>query len=347
MRAAILRDDRPDNSKKWELACEKLGLDYLPINMLRSNSLHVLEDFQPDFCLCRPPGDLSANKEIFDKKLYMIEKERGVPCFPGYHETLIYENKAALAWFLEVNDIPHPVIFVSADKQEAYEFADNSEYPFFAKTLIGAAGSGVKRINSQTEAMDYIDKAFSTGIKRRYGPNRKTGSPATWLKKAIQSPSYLMKKLKLYSRSRGEVQKNIVVFQQYVEHEFEWRIVRIGESWFGYKKLKIDDMASGAKQFEYGTVPEKLLTFTRNLCDTHNFQFMAADLFYDGDQVLVNELQTIFGHKSEAITYVNGKPGRYLWKDENWIFEEGMFNGNESYDLRLKTAIDLYKKDKL
>ena len=218
------------------------------------------------------------------------------------------------------------------------------KYPLFAKTLIGAAGSGVKKISDKDEAEEYINLAFSTGIKRRYGPNRKSGGFGKWVLKAITSPGFLLKKLKVYNRNSGENQKNIVLFQEYVPHEYEWRIVRIGESWFGYKKLKADDMASGSKQFEYGSVPKELLDFSHKLCNQFNFQFMALDLFYDGKTRLVNELQTIFGHKSESICFVDGKPGRYKIENSQWAFEEGMFNTNESYDLRLETAIRLFNQ---
>ena len=346
-KVAILRDDQPDNSEKWEIACNKFEVDFISVNMLRSDWYESIKSFAPDFCVCRPPGDLSVNKDIFDRKLYYLEKYDGLPCYPGYHEITIYENKAALAWFLKTNDIPHPETFVTADETEALDVINNLQYPVFAKTLIGATGSGIKKINNKEEAESYVNKAFSTGIKRRYGPNRKTGNPGTWFKKALISPQYLIKKLKIYHRNRSEVQKNVVLFQEYIEHDHEWRIARTGESWFGYKKLKVDEMASGAKKFEYGAVPEELLTFTNELCKKHNFQFMAIDVFYDGKTILVNELQTIFGHKSEAICYVDGKPGRYLNKNGKWLFEEGNFNTNESFDLRLQTAINLYQQSYL
>ena len=44
---------------------------------------------------------------------------------------------------------------------------------------------------------------------------------------------------------------------------------------------------------------------------------------------------------------IDGNPGRFLFNDGKWIFEKGDFNTTESYDLRLKTAIELYEKGKL
>jgi len=41
---------------------------------------------------------------------------------------------------------------------------------------------------------------------------------------------------------------------------------------------------------------------------------------------------------------VDGKPGRYIKKGGKWIFEEGAFNQNESYNLRLEYVLDQLKK---
>ena len=155
-----------------------------------------------------------------------------------------------------------------------------------------------------------------------------------------------MKKVKEYSERNKDSESGYVLFQEYIEHNFEWRCVKIGESFFAYKKLKIGQQASGAKQFDYDAPPIELLDFTRNLCEKHDFNFMAVDMFYTGQKIYVNELQTIFGHKSPYICKVNGKPGRYTCKNDKWLFEEGNFNTNESYDLRIETAINLFNKDR-
>ena len=344
MKVAIIRDHHKESSKPWEIACKKRGIDFLVINILRNDWLDLLLQFNPSFCLSRPPGDIRQNKNLFDEKIFFLENFTPFEVFPGFLESYIYENKSALAWFLITNNIQHPKTFVSSDKSEVIQYLNYSQYPLVAKTLIGAAGSGVKILKTQKQAENYVDKAFTLGIKRRYGPNRKTGTPISWLIKATKSPKYLFKKLKQYRERNQEIQKKIVLFQQYIPHDYEWRCVKIGASYFAYKKLKISDQASGSKQFAYGTPPYELLEFTKNLCKRFNFNFMSIDLFYKNGQIFVNELQTIFGHKNSYICSVDGKPGRYINEKSQWIFEVGDFNSNESYDLRLQTAIDLFKR---
>jgi hypothetical protein len=43
---------------------------------------------------------------------------------------------------------------------------------------------------------------------------------------------------------------------------------------------------------------------------------------------------------------VNDCIGRYLFENGTWKFEDGDFNTNESYDLRLQSALELYQKSK-
>ena len=85
-------------------------------------------------------------------------------------------------------------------------------------------------------------------------------------------------------------------------------------------------------------------------CDTIlyslGFNSVAIDLFEAHGKYLINEIQTIFGHVQDHILEVEGKPGRYLYQEGRWVFEEGMFNSNESYDLRLEVALKLYGEGK-
>ena len=118
---------------------------------------------------------------------------------------------------------------------------------------------------------------------------------------------------------------------------------KIGESYFAHKKIKTGEMASGSKGIDYVNPPFELLDFLKEICDKNNFQSVAIDIFEHPQRgYLVNEIQTIFGHVQTHILEVNGKPGRYLHQNNQWIFEEGNFNTNESYDLRLETALKLY-----
>jgi len=69
---------------------------------------------------------------------------------------------------------------------------------------------------------------------------------------------------------------------------------------------------------------------------------MAVDLFEDGrGGYLVNEMQCIFGHVQDYICAQDNEPGRFILKEDSWVFEKGNFNTNLSYDLRLENLIGL------
>lgn len=344
MKIAVLRDHHPESSLKWEIACRHYNIPFVTINMLRNDWLDLIKDFNPDFCVTRPPGDISQNKRIFDEKIFFLQHYTNYLVYPGFLETYIYENKSALSWFLRANDIPHPLTFVSSDREEAIDLLKQISFPLVAKTVIGAAGSGVRILQTKKDAEGNITKTFTKGVRRRFGPNRKVGTPAKWLKKAVQSPDYFFKRLVHYRERNADIQRGVLIFQEYIGHEYEWRCVRIGDSYFAYKKLKIGDKASGSKQFEYGAPPIEILDFTKSLCERFNFLFMAVDLFYNDGHILVNELQTIFGHKNPYICKVNEKPGRYFFNNNEWVFQPGDFNSNESYNLRLKEVLKLHSE---
>lgn len=343
MRIAILIDDVKDNAKKWKLACEKKQIHYKVFNLLQNEALTQINEFKPHFCLVKPPGDILHNKLLFDKKLSLLH-EKKIITYPSLKEVLIYENKEALNQFLIENNLPCANTNIIKNKVAAMEFSNHTNFPIVVKTLIGASGSGVKIIKSKQKLVDYINLAFNDGLKRKVGPNRKAGGPLKWTFKAVKSPRLLLKKLKLYYRVSKEKQHGIVFLQEFIPHNYEWRIVKIGDSFFGYKKINVSDLASGSKKFEYGAPPREILDLTKDICKQFNFNFMAIDYIPHEKIYLINEMQTLFGHANPYICKVNNQPGRYLFKNNNWVFEEGHFNSNESFDLRLETAIELYKK---
>jgi glutathione synthase/RimK-type ligase-like ATP-grasp enzyme len=346
MLIGILSNEDPQSSVKWQLACDKADIPYRVIDLTANTWLDAITHEAFDFFLLKPPGLLERFKILYDERVYIINKVLLKTTFPSYEEIVIYENKKMLAYFLESTGIPHPKTYVMYRKDEVIELIKKVTLPLVGKSSIGASGSGVIILNSKSKIVNYINKSFSgRGIKRRFGPNQVTGTPKNWMYKALKSPQYFVKKIKEYVSIYKDGQKGYVILQEYISHEFEWRVVRIGDSYFAHKKVKYKDKASGSKGIDYVNPPLVLLDFVRDICVRHGFNFMAIDLFEDTKgKYLVNELQTIFGHVQDFIMSVDGIPGRYVFINSQWIFEPGSFNNNESYDLRLKTAVELYER---
>src|SRR5690606_33952040 len=113
-------------------------------------------------------------------------------------------------------------------------------------------------------------------------------------------------------------------------HTFEWRCVRIGDSFFAHKKIRKDDKASGSLLKAYEQPPFDLLDFIKEITDRRNFRSQAVDLFTDENgRYLVNEMQCIFGQSDPYQMLINDQPGRYVFRNEEWHFEPGDFNRYE------------------
>lgn len=343
LKFAVIKNENKDSHTVWEKACRKHGVSCDIIEFTKDTWLKEIGREAYDCFLACPTYLTSQYKTMYDERLFILHKVLGHKIFPGYEENLLHENKRLLAYWLQANHLPHPKTHVFYSKDEARDFVNRTGYPVVVKSNIGASGKGVKILRNKSAALTYTAAVFSKkGVRQRIGPNLKMGDTWRRLKRFIMDTQHRKSRLQGYKRLYHDPQKHFIIFQEYIPHDYEWRVVRIGESYFGHQKTKMGDMASGTKGIDYIPPPGKLLNFVRNTCETHGFYSMAIDLFEGGDSdYLINEMQTIFGHVQAYILEVDGKPGRYRFLDNKWQFEEGMFNTNLSYDLRLETAIRL------
>jgi glutathione synthase/RimK-type ligase-like ATP-grasp enzyme len=346
-RLCILANENPFDHELWIKAIE--NSDYVLssdiVNLISDNWLEKLQMKPYDLFLLRPPGKTALFKRLYDERVSLIEQYFTTPIYPSLTEILIYENKRFFRDWLMVNQIPHPATHVFFTKSDALSFIKTkSEFPVIGKTNIGASGNGVVKLNNATEAAEYISCAFENGIRPKSGPKLTKGSLQKKLKKALSKKGFFWQRLKDYKTTPLDVQYHYVILQEFVSHTFEWRCVRIGESFFAHKKLVKGEMASGTLMKGYDPVPFTLLDFIKSVTDSHNLHSVAVDVFESKGRYLVNEIQSFFGQSDPYQMLVDGKPGRYINKSGQWAFEEGMFNTTESYDLRLKHAISQITK---
>lgn len=346
--ACILANELLDDEFMWINSCKKQSqaIDYFVINITRNDWLNQIQNHKFDIFLTKPGPNISFFKQQYDERVYILEKILGYQLFPTADEIFIYENKRFLSYWLTAHKIPHPHTDVFYYKQEAISFLENTSFPLVAKSNIGASGTGVYILNNKSEATEYILNTFSgKGVPKKVGPNMQKGGLIKRGIRLMQKPGALKQKLNFYKALEQDKQRHFVIFQQFVPHLFEWRAVRIGDSFFAHKKLKFGEKASGSLLKNYDDPPISLMDFVKKLTDNHNLRSVAVDIFEGEDSsYLVNEIQCIFGQSDSFQMMVGGKIGRYQYLNSNWIFEEGDFNGNECYDLRVQWAIENYNK---
>jgi glutathione synthase/RimK-type ligase-like ATP-grasp enzyme len=341
-RIAILKSESEADHLPWIEACEKKSeaVDFIVIDLICNNWLDDCLKQNFDIYLLRPPGRTELFKNLYDQRIRILSELLKKRVYPSLEEVMIYENKRYLNDWLNANSLPHPATYVFHRKNEAVDFNQNRvEYPIVAKTNIGASGNGVQILYDKSGTEAYINGAFSKGISIKTGPKIFKGSILKKFKKIFHEKGFIRRRISEYYETFASPQIGFVIFQEFIPHSFEWRCVRIGNSYFAHKKIAIKGKTSGTLKKEYGKVPFELLDFVKYVTDKTSLSSVAIDIFEFNSKFLINEIQCFFGQSDPYQMSIDGKPGRFIINKGEWVFEEGMFNTNQSYDLRLEHVI--------
>lgn len=344
---AILQNEIFEDHLLWEKACLARAdqVSFTTIDLTRADWQNVFRQEQFDGLLAVPPAQSSAFKTLYDERVRILHQVYDLPVYPSMEEIEIYENKKYFSYWAEARQIPHPATAVYYFEEEALASLAKREFPVVGKTSIGASGRGVSILKDKAAASAYITSTFSgEGASRSVGPKwRKKGFLGRVLKKML-NPTAFKAKLQQYKNARKDVQKDFVILQEFVPHDFEWRCVRIGDSFFAHKKLMAGEKASGSLLKGYENPPLELMDFVKKVTDQYGFYSQAVDIF-EGEQgqYLINEMQCIFGQSDPYQMKVDGVVGRYIYENGRWQFEAGDFNGLQSYLLRIDHFMDLLK----
>lgn len=351
LRLAILKVEIDKDYALWETVCHEMRdhVEWESIDIDRSDWLQRIQRGRFDGLLAMPPGITNAYKGMYDERVNILNTVLGLPVFPSMEEISVYENKKYLSYWLAANGIPHPKTWVFYQEQEAIDFAAKAKMPIVGKTNVGASGRGVTIVKSNAEAIEYVKNTFSgKGSMRSTGPNlRKKGLAMRALKK-LANPKAFMARLQHYKAEGSEVQKDYVILQEHIPHSWEWRCVRIGDSFFAHKKMVKGEKASGSLIKGYENPSFALLDFVKEVTDKRHFMSQSVDIFETADgHYLVNEMQCTFGQSDPYQMLVDGVPGRYRRIDDEWVFEPGDFNKYQSFLLRLEYFIEVLTQNQL
>ncbi len=309
-------------------ACEHIGIEYEIIDLISPDWLSLVRKSDCDGFLCRPPSKFEERNRLFDERLFFVHKILKKPIYPSYLELLIYENKRFTSYWLDFHNFPHAKTQVFYRKEDFFQFLKTTKLPFVIKINTGSSAKGVKIIKTKLTANIIAHLTFSVGndkLALGYTP-QKSG-------KLLKFPAL------------GTIQKHHLIVQEYKNIKWEWRIVKIGGSYFGHKKLKHKEFASGTRLKGWGRPPDELLFLTKKICETGNFYSMDIDFFEtEKGKFLINELQSLFAQSTEHLMYIEGKPGRFVYEMGKFIFEPGDFNQYKSYLLRVQHFITILKE---
>lgn len=291
-------------------ACRRLGMTG---KVFDPSCDTFFDDVSSSQCTCflvRPEYKSALMRRIFDEKIGAIRSRMPTRIFPSENELRIYESKRELAYFLKLNDIPHPKTWVFFREEEAIDFIVTADFPLVFKSSRGAASSGVEILKNRRQAAKLIQQIF----RHVYFGERVAD---------LRDFDY-----------------GYALFQEFLPQVREFRIIKIGTSWFGHEKAGSDGslFMSGSGLNKWTPPTPELLDFCHQIAVEHHFEFMCFDVFQSRDgRFLINELQTWFGSYNDSQMYIDGVPGRYVKSGTEWVFEEGVFNVNNGMVLRLST----------
>lgn len=332
MKLGILKgfDDR---HKHYVAACEDLNIKYEIIDLKSADWINLILKSNCDGFLHMPSCQKQVYKDMYDQKLFFISEVMKLPIYPRFIESYIYESKRGMAYWLEINGFPHAKTYVFYNKKEAVNFVNNRiDWPLYFKTNLGSAAIGVKKIKNKKHATRIINRTFSKNFFYGKGYTK-------W---------YHSKKWRISIPIIDDKQHNCVIFQDAVDAIVEWRILKIGDSFFGHQKLNKNGYFSGSGLVGWEKPPEKLLNLIKEVCEKGNFDSMDLDIFEDKNgRYWINEMQTIFGSYNQSQMYIDNVPGRFVFNNGKWIFEEGYFNKNYSCNLRVNSFVDMLKNEKV
>lgn len=298
---------------KWYVAaCREMGVSYRLIDISGDDWIERLRRSECQGFLVWPSVSRRAWREMFDERLRVMESELGLVVYPGYHETWMYENKRRVRDWLLAKGVPHPRTWIFFERAAAERFIADVPLPVVVKTNLGAAHSGVWIVRDRAELRRRVRQAFGHGLLAR-------------------------------GRYWGEAEAGFILMQEFLPDVREWRMVRIGDSYFGHPKGRLGDFHSGSGKVEWTPPERRHLDLLKHVTDLGGFTSMDVDVFETpAGKLLVNELQTVFGAGfSVDQSRVEGKAGRFVHRAGNdpWQFEPGDFARNACANARVDVLL--------
>jgi len=302
----------------FQASLNALGLKGQVFNPKKSDFHDRILGSQERLLLCRPEHFTNQQRQMVWEKMQPLYDNSRFSVHPGALPLRLYEAKRELAYFLAYNRIPHPETHVFHELGEALNFAATCPLPQVFKTNTGSSATGVEIICTREDLASLVRDVF-----RRY---------------------YVKRSLSDYR----DIDYGYVILQNFLHPVREFRVIKIGESWFGHEKLPgaNSDIMSGSGVNAWTPPPLALLDFCASIAEKFDFETMCFDVFQSGDgPYLVNELQTWFGSYDNSQMYIDGTPGRYVFRDGAWNFESGFFNQYRSLALIIANAVSRAEKD--
>jgi len=308
---------------RWIKYCEKNGIAYKTVDFYAANIIEQLADFNAVMWHFKHE---SPKDFLFAKQLLFALQQAGVKVFPDYNTAWHFDDKVGQKYLLEALSIPLVPSYVFYECKQAIAWAKETSYPKVFKLRGGAGSVNVKKVNSVSEALRLINKAFGSGFK--HSSMVPFSEMITRYKAGKTSLLDVIKRFvrifiesdfsKIYGRAKG-----YIYFQDFIpDNDHDIRVIVIGDKAFAIKRMvrKNDFRASGSGNilYEKHHFNEDDIRFAFEINNKLKSQCTAMDFVYDKGQPKIVEISYGFSPAG-----YDACPG--FWdKELNW--HEGTFD---------------------
>jgi len=316
-------------------ACQERGVDYCTINLLADDWLEQFLQSPCDGYIIRAPAGMSIWRQIFYKRLLLLRESLDGRCVPTVDSLLYYESKISMADVCAIHGLSCVNTKVFFKYTEAIAYANAAKLPVVIKADGGSGGNCVAIIRSRVRLKWQVFRAFFIrNILRDVSITEFFKGKIRPFRTFLNSGYFPIQ----------ESNEGYILFQDYIDANHEWRMVVLGNSYFGHKKLKkkIKGKFSGSGKAAWDDPPKELLDLIRHCANILQVNSMGFDVLEDKNgHYYLNEMQAIIGAHAPSQMYINGIPGRYRCHDGEWIFEEGEFCRHKCDLLRVETLLEM------
>lgn len=318
-------------SQHWVKYCELNNIEYKIVNAFDSDIVEQLKDCDA-FMWHHHHADYKD--AIAAKKILFSLEHAGVIVYPDFKTGWHFDDKVAQKYLLEAVGAPLVSSYIFYDKKKAENWAREASYPKVFKLKGGAGSSNVRLVESRTDALKLIKKAFGPGfsqfdrynyLKDRFNKFRIGSDTLLGLMKGVARLFLVPDFAKHQPPERG-----YVYFQDFIpNNKFDTRVVVVaGEKAVAETRFvrKNDFRASGSGRFSYEGVREDIVAISFKVARVLDMQSVAFDFVIDErDQPLIVEISYGFG--TEGISRAPGFWDSSLkWHKgdvtlEKWILE--------------------------
>lgn len=280
---------------KFEKFLKNNKIEYTYLDIKNSNFISSVEKL--DIIVWRTPSPYSDQWEAKDK-VEFIQDHMEKLIMPNKESLWFYEDKIRQSWLFNLHNIPSINTFISYDLEEAKNFIKTAKFPIISKDKTSSSAYGVRELKNKRDATKLINEVFYNGLKL-YEPYIK--------------------------------QKNYVLFQEKVPNKgYDLRVIIVGNSYFGYYRYpkKGDFKASGSGIVEKKEIPLEVLKLSKKIKDKLPKTYMLAVDYLedsrDGSFYVIETSIFVSVETSEQLV-INNIPGRYVFLDDKFTFEEGNY----------------------